>query len=339
MEVDCGSVKSDPPEKVAKELRNILSNLSGLKSANAQGSLVVLDLQMKLQAAEDEIRQGKPALVRLQTATRQKDALLVSTEAAVKATEKTRLLLEVELAAEVGLKAALGEIEDEISAIQAELGRPQMEAGANAAVQCCVGLLQDNGMSPEATAQFMEALRCAFGTAPLRTSAAGGHSHFTVKVEAGAVSASPGTPARSSATGLFGSGGSFPSQGASAFPVGASQGAMAGTTKLAEVELEAQRQNWEQSRTEAVSSLKQRLEVQRLRLGTAAGALAAAQEVAKKAQESGGGIEETKQVEKLALDVESMQNLIDSMEGQRQNLESEAFSKAAAQRPARGSPF
>jgi hypothetical protein len=114
---------------------------------------------------------------------------------------------------------------------------------------------------------------------------------------------------------------------------------MAGTTKLAEVELETQRQNWEQSRTEAVSSLKQRLEVQRLRLGTAAGALAAAQEVAKKAQESGGGIEETKQVEKLALEVESVQNLIESMEGQRQNLKSEAFGKAAAQRPARGSPF
>ena len=79
--------------------------------------------------------------------------------------------------------------------------------------------------------------------------------------------------------------------------------------------------------------------MQRLTLGTAAGALAAAQEVAKKAQESGGGEEETKQAEKLALDMECMQNLIDSMEGQRQNLESEAFGKAAAQRPARGSPF
>ena len=44
-------------------------------------------------------------------------------------------------------------------------------------------------------------------------------------------------------------------------------------------------------------------------------------------------------MEKLALEVESVQNLIDSMEGQRQNLESEAFGKAAAQRPARGSPF
>ena len=46
-----------------------------------------------------------------------------------------------------------------------------------------------------------------------------------------------------------------------------------------------------------------------------------------------------KQEEKLALDVLSEQNLIESMERQRQNLESEAFSKAAALRTARGSPF
>ena len=75
MEVDCGSVKADPPEKVAKELRNVLSSLTGMKSTNVQGNLMVLELQMRLQAAEDEIRQGKPALVRLQAATRQKEAL------------------------------------------------------------------------------------------------------------------------------------------------------------------------------------------------------------------------------------------------------------------------
>ncbi len=101
----------------------------------------------------------------------------------------------------------------------------------------------------------------------------------------------------------------------------------------------AQRQNWEQNRTEAVASLKQRLEVQRLKLGRAAGSVAAAQEVAKQAREAGGGIEETKQAEQLALDMESMQKLGDTMEGQRQSLESEAFGKAVAPKPARGSPF
>ncbi len=82
------------PEKVAKELRNVLSSPTGMKSANVQRNLVVLDVQMRLQAAEDEIRQGKPALVRLQAATRQKEALLMSTEAAKKAVQKTRALLE-----------------------------------------------------------------------------------------------------------------------------------------------------------------------------------------------------------------------------------------------------
>ena len=68
--MDCSSVKADPPEKVAKEIRNILSSLTGLKSANSQGNLVVADFQMRLREAEGEIRQGKPALLRLQTATR-----------------------------------------------------------------------------------------------------------------------------------------------------------------------------------------------------------------------------------------------------------------------------
>ena len=145
---------------------------------------------------------------------------------------------------------------------------------------------------------------------------------------------------RAATAGLFGPGGSFPSQGATAFPVGPSQEELADAAKLAAQKLETQRQEWEQSRAEAVVSLKQRLEVQRLKHGAAAGLLSAALEVAaKKAHEAGGGIEETDRAEKLALDVQSEQNLIDSMECQRQNLESEAFSKAIALKPARGSPF
>jgi hypothetical protein len=339
MEVDCSTVKADPPEKVAREIRNILSNLTGMKSTNVQGSLMVLEMQAKLQAAEDEIRQGKPALVRLQAATRQKEVLLVSSEAAKKATQKAKAFYEEQEAAANVLAASLEEIEDEISGIQAELGRPQMEAGANAAVECCVGLLQQNGMTAEATAQFMEALKLAFGSAPLRPVAAVAPSPFTVKEEGGAASASPGTPAKSQATGLFTTGGGFPSQGASAFPVGASQEAAAEAAKQAASDLEAQRQHWEQSRTEAVASLKQRLAVQKLKLGTTTGALAAAQEAAKKAQEAGGGIEETKRAEELGEEVQRVQEALDVMEAQRAGLESEAFVKAGALKPARGGPF
>ena len=177
-------------------------------------------------------------------------------------------------------------------------------------------------------------MKCAFGNAPLRPAAAGGPSPFTVKTEEGATSASPGTPARSQATGLFTTGGGFPSQGASAFPVGASQGAA-----QADADLETQRQNWEQSRAEALASLKLKLAVQKLKLGTSAGALAAAQEEAKKAQEAGCGIEETKRAEELAVEAQSVQVSIDAMEAQRLGLESEAFVKAAAAKSARGSPF
>ena len=130
---------------------------------------------------------------------------------------------------------------------------------------------------------------------------------------------------------LFSAGGGFPSQGVSAFPLGPSQEEMAEAAKL--------QQEMEQSRAEAIAKLKQRLEIQRLKHGAAAGQYTAAMEVAKKAQEAGGGIEETKQAEKLALEVQSEQNLIDSMESQRQSLESEAFSKSTAVKPIRASPF
>ena len=79
--------------------------------------------------------------------------------------------------------------------------------------------------------------------------------------------------------------------------------------------------------------------MQKLKLGTATGALATAQEVAKKAQEAGGGIEETKHAEELEVEAQSVQDAIDVMEGQRLGLESEAFVKAIAQKPARASPF
>ena len=88
-----------------------------------------------------------------------------------------------------------------------------------------------------------------------------------------------------------------------------------------------------------MASLKARLAVQKLKLGITTGALTAAQEAAKKAQEAGGGIEETKRVEELGAEAQSGQDAIDNMEEQRLGLESEAFVKATALKPARGSPF
>ena len=103
--------------------------------------------------------------------------------------------------------------------------------------------------------------------------------------------------------------------------------------------LETQRPEWEQSRADALASLKQRLEAQRLKHGAVAALLVAAQEAAKKAGEAGGGQEESERAAAIEKDVQAEQALIEAMEAQRSNLESEAFSKAPAAKPARGSPF
>ena len=124
---------------------------------------------------------------------------------------------------------------------------------------------------------------------------------------------------------LFQAGGSFPSQGSSAF------GNLSQGPTPEEVA---------QSRADALTSLKQRVEAQRLRHGAASTRLAAAQEAAKKAEEAGaGGQEEAEQVAAAEKDVQAEQTLIEAMEAQRAGLESEAFSKAAGNKPARSGPF
>jgi hypothetical protein len=327
MEVDGGEEKGVCVEERIKDLKNILSHC---KEPGSQGSLVVINLKKELQEAEEEARQSKPPHVRLQAAMRRRDARQAAHQLSDEGVEKSRQAHEQRVALNLISKAGLVEANEEVSAIQAELGRPQLEAGATAAVQLCVGLLQQHGMNAGDTEQFIDALRCAFAAKPTRAAAPVGASPFVVKIEA------PGAAAAVSAAGpglgaLFSAGGGFPSQGVSAFPLGPSQEEVAEAARL--------QQEMEQSRAEAIASLKQRLEIQRLKHGAAAGQYTAAMEVAKKAQEAGGGIEETKQAEKLALEVQSEQNLIDSMESQRQSLESEAFSKSTAVKPIRASPF
>jgi hypothetical protein len=327
MEVDGGAAKGVPPEERIKDLKNILSHC---KEPGSQGSLVVINLKKELQEAEEEVRQSKPPHVRLQAAMRKRDARATAHQVSEGVREKSRQAHDTNVALSVISKAALDEAEEEVNAIQAELGRPQLEAGATAAVQLCVGMLQQHGMTAGDTAQFMEALRCAFAAGPVRAAAPIGVSPFVVKIEATAAAAATSAAGPGLAA-LFSAGGGFPSQGASAFPVGPSQEEIAEAAKL--------QQEMEQSRSEAITSLKQRLEIQRLKHGGVAGQLAVALEAAKKAKEAGGGDEETEKAEMLALEAQSEQNLIDSMESQRQSLESEAFSKSTAVKATRASPF
>ena len=205
-------------------------------------------------------------------------------------------------------------------------------------------MLQQHGMTDEVATTFVEALRTAFGAGPAQAAAQVVASPFVVKVEAAAAAAPATGPGMMS---LFAAGGSFPSQGLSAFG-NMSQGptqeeaapSRAEAQRLEAQQLEAQRLEWAQSRTDALTSLKQRLEAQRLKHGAAATRLAAAQEAAKKAEEAGaGGEEEAEQSAAAEKDVQAEQTLIEAMEAQRAELESEAFGKAAGNKPARSSPF
>ena len=342
---DNGAAKAEPPEKELKDLENLIKNLKGLGDSS-QGSLFMADLQRKLQVVKEKVRQARPLPVRLQSAVKLQEAAGAAVQAALEAAEKSRQIYEAKQAAVESAKAALAAANYEVSEVQAQLGRPQLEAGANAAVAVCVNMLQQHGMSDEHAATFVEALRIAFGAGPAQVAAQVAASPFVVMVEAGAgrEAAAAAAPAMGS---LFAAGGSFPSQGFSAFG-NLSQGptqeevaqSRAEAQRLEAQQLEAQRLEWAQSRADALTSLKQRLEAQRLKHGAAATRLAAAQEAAKKAEEAGaGGEEEAEQSAEAEKDVQAEQTLIEAMEAQRAELESEAFGKAAGNKPARSSPF
>ena len=184
-------------------------------------------------------------------------------------------------------------------------------------------MLQQHGMADEQLRAFEAALRIAFGARTAQVVAPVAVSPFAVTAEAGAGREA----AAGAATGsLFTAGGSFPSQGTSAFG-NSSQGPT--PEELA------------QSRADALTSLKQRVEVQRLKHGAATTRLATAQEAAKKAVEAGtGGQAEAEQAATAAeKEVQAEQDLIEALEAQRTELESEAFCKIAGGRPARSSPF
>ncbi len=107
----------------------------------------------------------------------------------------------------------------EVSEVHAQLGRPQMEAGAAAAVTICFTILQQHGMADDKLRAFDAALRIAFGAEQAQVVAPVAVSPFAVTAEAGA---GKEAAAGAATVALFSARGSFPSQG-SAFG-SASQG-------------------------------------------------------------------------------------------------------------------
>ena len=84
--------------------------------------------------------------------------------------------------------------------------------------------------------------------------------------------------------------------------------------------------------------LKMKMEAQRLRHGSLASQLAAAQEEAKTAQEAGGGTEAATKVTQLLAEGSQVLTELEGLEKYRLELESEAFGKAPA-RANRGNPY
>ncbi len=170
MEVDNGTVKAEPPEKELNDLENLIKNLKGLGEPS-QGSLFMADLQRKLQVVKEKVRQARPLPVRLRSAVKLQEAAGAAVQAALEAAERSRQICETKLAAVESAKAALAAANYEVNEVQAQLGRPQLEAGANVAVAVCVNMLQQHGMSDEHAATFVEALRIAFGAGPAQVAA------------------------------------------------------------------------------------------------------------------------------------------------------------------------
>ena len=143
---------------------------------------------------------------------------------------------------------------------------------------------------------------------------------------------------------MFAPGGAIPSAlgvGTSPFQVSQaalSPGEQAEAARAAAATQQGERLAWEQARSVELGKLKAKIEAQRLKHGSLASQLAAAQEETKKAQAAGGGLEEAAIVARLLVEGGQALTLLDSMEKYRLELESEAFSKVSA-KVTRGSPY
>ena len=275
-----------------------------------------------------------------------REAAFAANRVAKEAIEKSRLIYESKVLLGEGTEAALAAADLEVAEVERQLGRPQLEAGANAAVAVCIGTLQKLGMSSADSDAFVEALKTAFGVSPAVAAPTLAPSPFAVKSEAGLVGASASQAALGLASGPggaapFSQGGAFPSQGNSAFGEGSGwtvEQRQEEELKAARAQ-EAQRLEWEQSRAVALAAVKQRLDVQRLKHGAAVKRLEVAKKAAGKAKGEAKEADAAAEVEALEKEVKDDQFGLDAMESSRQELESDAFVKAASAKTTRPGPF
>ena len=317
------AVAEETPEQEVRGLENLIKHVKE-SAASATKDLILAGLLKDLQLARGKILQARPLPVRLQAAVTRQEAAAAAVKAAEAAEEQFRLIYLAKQRASAEARRKQQEADQEVGEVKALLGRPQLEAGAVAAVTVCLAMLKQHGMGEEQLASFDSALRFAFGGCP---ATAGAASPFAVGapapagMEAVAAGAAPTTPSPNTP---FTQGGSFASTGLSPFPgMGpASAGEQA------------------QRRAEALASLKLRLEAQKLKHGTVGMEAKGLREAAKKAAEAGGdNVEETEQLafaKEREADMEKA--LVEALESQRNELESEAFAKSP-ERKQRDGPF
>jgi hypothetical protein len=314
-----------PPEQEVKELENLLKILKA-GASSAKKDLLVASLQEELQAAKCKVLQARPLPVRLQAAVKRQEAAAAAVRGAQEAVAEVRALLMVKQEALNEANGRLQEAEREVAEVQAQLGRPQLEAGAAAAVTVCLAMLRQQGMSEDQLKAFDLALRTAFVSSPAPQT--GGlvqmaQSPFTSAIGA---ESSQGSQVGSSAVPFSEGGGGFAQQGQSPFK-GKSSG--------------MQEEEQEKSRADALESLKLRLEVQKAKCSAFQAKLGGLREAAKKAEEelAGSGADLLLQAEEVVREAAAEQTLCAALENQRLEMENESFRRNQPNKEARSAPY
>jgi hypothetical protein len=155
-------VAEETPENNVRGLENLIKHLKE-SAAPATKDVALADLQKQLQWAKSKVLQARPLPVRLQAAvTRQGAAAAAAVTAAEAAEDQSRLIYLAKQRAVEEARSKKQAADQEVGEGQALLGKPQLEAGAVAAITVCMALLKQHGMSKEQLASFDTALLIAF---------------------------------------------------------------------------------------------------------------------------------------------------------------------------------
>ena len=153
------------PEQKVKQLDSLIKAVSVAVPSKAKDASLALYAQ-EMQQAKSEVLLAKPLPSRLQAAVSRQAAAAKECAAAVAADVQFQQISQAKgrLAAEAVRKK--DEADREVLEIQALLGRPQLEAGAAAAVSLCLSMLKANGLAEHLVASLDGALRAALSGQP-----------------------------------------------------------------------------------------------------------------------------------------------------------------------------